>query len=341
MTAGRTIDKQGFLSYLLNEVGLDSGKDNPKRYLRVFERVLADLGNRPFTKETIRDYLGELRDKGYKPKYIENLRNMLKHIDHYMNYGVIDAMKFRSTPSTPSDHFILTEAQIMVILRTPSIKKGKPHPQETNRYSVAILFMYLYALRISELCELTWDDVQPDRLRLRDTKASADQYMAIIPQTLDLLKKLNIYEHNYIFGYKTGRLKPGTLAKELRDRAQRANIPNFKRIHNHTLRHSRLTHLAESTGDIAAVQQVARHKDPKITAQYIHFGMNKMLQTLQEGAIVQGSEMDSFEKGRETLLKTYDRLAKSRYSAICYNFEHYVIVAYCDVYKNYTPLHII
>jgi integrase/recombinase XerD len=71
-----------------------------------------------------------------------------------------------------------------------------------------------------------------------------------------------------------------TWSKVIRRIADRADLPQFS---THTLRHLCLTDLARAGWDIHEIAQLAGHRNPQTTQQYIHLSGRDLAQRLTQG----------------------------------------------------------
>ncbi len=133
----------------------------------------------------------------------------------------------------------------------------------TDKHRALVMLAYGAGLRVSEVCNLRIDDIDPKRmlLHVRHSKRGRERYVMLSPK---LLRALRAY-------WKTSRpvgphLFPGRDSGKLLTRAavhramvkaaRRAGIP--KRCSPHTLRHSFATHLLDAGTDLHHVAGLAR-----------------------------------------------------------------------------------
>ena len=154
-----------------------------------------------------------------------------------------------------------------------------------NRLIVEI--MLTVGLRVSEACNLKWNDIQPKigTLTVRSGKCGKDRVLFLPPSLID---RLNQYKKenpstsvsSFVFATRTGKPSDrSTLTKMVSTYAKKAEITE-KRVYSHLLRHTALTDLYRETRDIRKVQTIAGHSSIQTTQIYTHIAPEEIRQTL-------------------------------------------------------------
>jgi len=150
---------------------------------------------------------------------------------------------------------------------------------------VAAFLTFFCALRISEVCDLKWQDLNLEECRLKvvDGKNHKDGFIPISPLAIPILKKwqeMNPNEEYFLPSekYKTGNYQSAALLKDYKKALRKAGleIPTEKNAAGmqqhqykyHTLRHSRCTHLLSNGVPVEKVQKFMRHDDLETTMTY-------------------------------------------------------------------------
>jgi len=131
----------------------------------------------------------------------------------------------------------------------------------------AVIVMYAYALRISELCSLEKSDVDLDHDVIRITGKGKVRDLPITDLTREIL--INAMK------------RPGKLFNvEVRSfrnyiylAASRAKLGH---VHPHMIRHSRATHLLNQGTDLADIKAVMRHENITSTIIYTHVAVERL-----------------------------------------------------------------
>jgi type 1 fimbriae regulatory protein FimB/type 1 fimbriae regulatory protein FimE len=160
----------------------------------------------------------------------------------------------------------LTEAEVERLVETA----------KANRYghrdATMILMAYRHGLRVSELVDLRWDQIDFDtaNLAVRRTKKGSPSTHPILGDELRALRRLNReQEPKSSFVFTSERGSPFTTAgfARLVERAGAAAGLGFK-AHPHMLRHACGFALANKGHDTRALQAYLGHKNIQHTVRY-------------------------------------------------------------------------
>jgi site-specific recombinase XerD len=146
---------------------------------------------------------------------------------------------------------------------------------KSPKYRAMVMLAYGAGLRVSEVCHLRVEDIDPKRmlLHVRHAKRGRERYVMLSPRLLATLRaywKVCRPAGSYLF---PGR-EPGTVADRrtihhaMVKAARSAGID--KRLSPHTLRHSFATHLLEAGTDLRTLQVLLGHASLKSTMAYLH-----------------------------------------------------------------------
>lgn len=155
------------------------------------------------------------------------------------------------------------------------IKQLKDAARSTGRYAFRDCFlismMYAHALRVSEVCELRWDQVDFDNARLHVNRLkNGDPAVHFIEgDELRSLRKLKreVPDSEFIFNSeRLGPLTPRTVHRIVARAGELAGI-SFP-VHPHMLRHAKGFQLAARKEDTRAIQGYLGHKNIQHTVLY-------------------------------------------------------------------------
>lgn len=156
--------------------------------------------------------------------------------------------------------------------------------QKEDEYRDRILFTLMYAcgLRVSEICNLEWKDVDLDG-RILHIRGKGDKDR-IVPFFKGFDRELKKYKSTFwakhaIFDYVFVNLR----GKQLTSRGvqylldKHANkIGMHMKLHPHMFRHSFATHLLDNGADIRVVQELLGHSSISTTQVYTHVTFKQM-----------------------------------------------------------------
>ncbi|MEM4267013.1 MAG: tyrosine-type recombinase/integrase [Candidatus Nanoarchaeia archaeon] len=148
------------------------------------------------------------------------------------------------------------------------------------KHKLVIMFLYYAGLRLDEVRNLKWEDIDFDReiIHLKTAKGDKERIVFLHKKLIDMLKMYGTKEEGLIFvSQREGKYNKRTIQQIVKSASKKAGIK--KNITPHTLRHSFATHLLESGADIRHIQQLLGHKDLKTTQIYTHVA-NKEIKKL-------------------------------------------------------------
>ncbi|HEY9697034.1 MAG TPA: tyrosine-type recombinase/integrase [Trichocoleus sp.] len=184
----------------------------------------------------------------------------------YVQWNVAAPIKAPKVKNTLAER-ILTEDQVRQMLTL------EPHPQ----HRVMLRLLYAGALRISELCELRWRDLQPRNGTGQITvfgkggKTGVVLLPSIVWQELQTLEGDRIPD-SFVFPSTTRQQLHRSQAWRIVKRAaHRAGLE----ASCHWLRHCHASHALDRGASIALVQQTLRHSSVATTSKYLHVHPNE------------------------------------------------------------------
>jgi len=132
---------------------------------------------------------------------------------------------------------------------------------------------YSSGLRLSELCQLRWHDLDLDGGTVTVLgKGSKQRVVPVGSHARTALAQWRVQSQGAgdapVFPGRNGPITPRAVQLRLRQLAQRQGL--FKRVHPHLLRHSFASHVLESSGDLRGVQELLGHADIATTQIYTH-----------------------------------------------------------------------
>lgn len=159
---------------------------------------------------------------------------------------------------------ILTEAEVITML----------HTTKNPRDALLLRMLYATAARVSELCGLTWADVQPNgdsgqvTLFGKGSKTRAVKLSAPTWEALQAARQGAPVERPVFVSRKGGKLDPSQVHRIIRAAAQRAGIKG--NVSAHWLRHSHASHALERGATVALVRDTLGHASLATTSRYTH-----------------------------------------------------------------------
>ncbi|MEM7816062.1 MAG: tyrosine-type recombinase/integrase [Candidatus Aenigmatarchaeota archaeon] len=139
------------------------------------------------------------------------------------------------------------------------------------KHKLVIMFLYYAGLRLDEVRNLKWDDIDFDReiIHLKTAKGDKERVVFLHKRLIETLRIFGTKEKGSIFiSQRERKYNKRTIQQIVKSAHNKAGIK--KNVTPHTLRHSFATHLLESGADIRYIQQLLGHKDLKTTQIYTH-----------------------------------------------------------------------
>lgn len=142
-----------------------------------------------------------------------------------------------------------------------------------TKHKVILALLYSCGLRVSELINLKWEDIDRGRMviMIKDAKGHKDRQVQLSTTIIPLLEKYyreyksKIYVLNGQFEIKYSDTSIRQILKQL---GEKAHIK--KRIYPHLLRHNCFSDMVAQGTDIGLIQRIAGHRSQKTTAIYLH-----------------------------------------------------------------------
>lgn len=151
---------------------------------------------------------------------------------------------------------------------------------ENTKHTVILAILYSCGLRVSELINLRWKDIDRERMVINiiQAKGKKDRQVMLSEHLIPLLTKYwreyksKEFVLNGQFPEKELRYSARSVGEVIKQLAKKAGIN--KSVHTHIMRHNCFTHMVENGVDINIIQKLAGHSSVKTTAIYTHISSN-------------------------------------------------------------------
>jgi len=255
--------------------------------INVIDSFSTFLELKGYSSETIKQYCYDiklfLRHTGKKPWEIEkrDIMSFLVHLKKEHNYR--NTTLYRKLACLKTFYRFLVDngyvnENVIDKVDRPKLPKRLPtaltreevekllEAAENDRDKLIVRALYSTGVRVSELCNLKWDDIDLNsgEVRVRG-KGNKERIVLMDAETLNLLKK---YREKYNSSEKVFPVSPRTVQRIIKKLAEKAGIR--KKCTPHALRHSLATHLLERGVDIRIIQELLGHSSLSTTQIYTH-----------------------------------------------------------------------
>lgn len=256
---------------------------NIRKYIDDYSRDIQLVYNSEATKENYRSqvwrFLNHFKDE-VEPKAIPNEKikdwlleaktiNSRKHrlcaINSFYKITVGMPSKIQKIPYPKS------EKKLPIVLSQDEVQKMFD-VCENLKHKVILTLLYSCGLRVSELINLQWSNIDRSRMiiNILNGKGKKDRQVMLPEVVIPLLEK---YWHKYktktyiLDGQFSDKYSAKSVSEVLKQLAKKAKIN--KRVWTHQMRHNCFTHMVENGTDINLIQKLAGHNSVKTTMMYV------------------------------------------------------------------------
>jgi len=237
--------------------------------------------------ERLSGLLADRHRHGLSPRSLARLRSSLTGFFQFVR----ESGRLKHNPcallSTPRAPFRLPEVlDAEDMARLLDIQANSPL---AIRDKAMLELFYSSGLRLSELAEARWDDLDRSSGLIRVTGKGRKQRvvpvgsMALkaLAQWFPLAKNWDRQSTGAVFLTRRGTpLRPRSIQDRVRYWAKQQGL--WQRVYPHLMRHSFASHVLESSRDLRAVQEMLGHADISTTQVYTHLDFQHLAQVYDQ-----------------------------------------------------------
>lgn len=170
-----------------------------------------------------------------------------------------------------------SEKKLPIVLSQEEVQKMFTVCTNT-KHKVIMALLYSCGLRVSELINLQWKNIDRSRMIINiiAAKGFKDRQVMLTPSLIPLLEKYYHEYHSIIYVLNgqndSAQYSTRSVGEVVKQLAEKAGIS--KRVYTHLLRHCTFTHLLEAGTDLAVIQKLAGHSNIKTTQGYCQISHN-------------------------------------------------------------------
>lgn len=262
---------------------------NIPKYIELFRNEIKRIGYRDNTvsnyvgcvelflkyfdgKQTEPAKINEQQIKDYLATYTQHNTQRSNHsaIKCFYTYVIKQPNKFRYI------QYCKKAQKLPIVLSQDEIQRMFTVCENT-KHKVILSLLYSCGLRVSELINLKWANIDRGRMVINiiNAKGGKDRQVMLDTALIPLLEKYyrdyrsQTYILNGQFDLQYSERSVGEVVKQL---AAKAGI--HKRVYTHLIRHCNATHLLEAGTDINLIQKLLGHANVKTTMIYTHISHN-------------------------------------------------------------------
>jgi integrase/recombinase XerC len=268
-----------FLAYLRDERGLSAR--TLSAYRRDLERFSNALSQQDIaapgqvTEHDIRRFIAHVHRQGLGARSIQRLLSAVRSFYRWlMREGLASGNPAAQVRAPKAARKLPGTLDADSVARLLDISENSPL---ALRDKAIMELFYSSGLRLSELADLRWDQVDTASGLVTVTgKGNKTRVVPLGSYAAAALAAWNRvrgqfagFEEPCVFVSNRGRpISPRTIQSRIRYWARRQGLP--QKVHPHLLRHSFASHMLESSGDLRAVQELLGHADISTTQVYTH-----------------------------------------------------------------------
>lgn len=284
---------------------------------QVIEQYLSDISNiRRYSDNTVKSYRTDLTEfadfcnENSKTEITEISEKFLKRYLIFLSEKELDKtsisrklssvrslfkfafrneiLKFNPAASLPNPK---TKRKLPSVVDSTSIQSlidlKKVSSKDDLFDKIIIDLLYGSALRVSELCNLKYNDVDFVRSTLRiKGKGNKTRIVPLGSKSMELLNKyLEEFPIKSSSDFLVRNLKNKKLYPKLVYRIVKRNLSTVTDVKNmspHTLRHSAATHMLDNGADLRVVKEILGHENLSTTQIYTHVSIERLKATYKK-----------------------------------------------------------
>ena len=277
-------DFTDYLQYIYKDRGLS--RNTMLAYQSDLKSFGQYIGDKTMGRQEVSRYLSNLSAIGRKPSTVARTLASLKSWCVWQKAsGIIASDPCQSLQGPQKARYlpqVLTVAEVELLYQAA----------ETVRDRLIVELLYGAGLRVSELVNLSWADINQTRGSIKCFGKGSKERM--VPIGKQALKAIQDYKQEMEKGRrkKTASASPLLINRQgkrmtrlivwqiIKRLAKRAGI--VKKLSPHTLRHSFATHLLENGADLRSVQELLGHVNITTTQLYTHISRGHLRQTYEQ-----------------------------------------------------------
>ncbi len=211
----------------------------------------------------IKIFLGQFKE-------VNTQRNYHSAIKKFYDVCLGQKEKFKYIPYAKKNE------RLPIVLSVEEIQKMFSVCGNT-KHKVILALLYSCGLRVSELINLKWENIDRSRMVINiiQAKGKKDRQVMLTPSLIPLLEKYykEYRSREYVLNGQTElKYTERSVGQVIKQLAAKAGLN--KRVYTHLLRHCSFTHMVEQGTDINLIQRLAGHSNVKTTSIYTHISHN-------------------------------------------------------------------
>ena len=248
---------------------------------KLIGKLIQEIKLRKYSFETGKSYIAVIKEflkSGKEPRefllgYFNKSNSYMRTVFFSLKFFYENVLNEKFNERIP---LAKKSLKLPVVLSKEEVQRLLDAPNNIKHRNV-LMFLYYAGLRLNELIDIRWEDVDADRslIHIKEGKGEKDR-VVFLHEKLKVL--INGNKNGLIFQSDRGKeYNKRTIQQIVKNASKKAGIK--KKISPHSLRHSFATHLLEGGADIRYIQKLLGHKNLQTTQVYTHVA-NKDIKNL-------------------------------------------------------------
>ena len=157
----------------------------------------------------------------------------------------------------------VTNEEIERICKACKYEPDQPPHLHKQQTAWAFLFAIETAMRASEICRMTWENVHPSYVHLPDTKNNSTRNVPLSLKARELLEQARGIDETRVL-----TVDEGSMCSTFYRAKDAAGFSKDDNLHFHDSRHEATTRLAQTFPNVADLAKITGHKDLKRLLTY-------------------------------------------------------------------------
>jgi len=255
-------------------MGLDLTKLSVQERYELIGKLIEEIKLRKYSLETGKAYINIVKEFLKSKKLARDFllsntrksRSTMRGIYFALKFFYEDVLNEKFSEKIPLAKknlrlpIVLSRKEVMEMIdKTKNIK-----------HKLVLMFLYYAGLRLSEVINLRWENLDFDRkiIHIKKAKGEKERIVFLHKKLEELLREIGIKDSLVFISERGNKYNKRTIQQIVKNAARKTGIK--KKVSPHTLRHSFATHLLEAGADIRYIQQLLGHKNLQTTQIYTH-----------------------------------------------------------------------
>ncbi|MDP4039451.1 MAG: tyrosine-type recombinase/integrase [Candidatus Pacearchaeota archaeon] len=253
---------------------------------KLIDKLIEEIKLRKYSSETEKSYINTIKNylstrktpREYLLSYSHKTKSTMRGVYFALKFFHENVLNEKFTEKIP---LAKNSLKLPIVLNKEEVN-SIINSSKNTKHRLVLMFLYYAGLRLDEVRNLNWDDLDFERKLIHIKKAKGDKERVVFlhDNIINFINNNGKGDNGLIFISERGnKYHKRTIQYILKNASRIAQIS--KKATPHTLRHSFATHLLEAGADIRYIQKLLGHKNLQTTQIYTHVA-NKDIKNLSK-----------------------------------------------------------